>query len=77
MKMKEYVFNELGYFMESECEAIRLKLQLKTFMCFKIGWSNQAGNCTLIIATDYDGTEQEIKSFFLHYALASLAKGIY
>lgn len=75
--MKEYAFTELGYFLQSECEAIRKKLQLKTFMNFDIGWSNQAGNCILIISTDYDGTEEEIKTFFLNYALASLANGIH
>ena len=75
--MKEYAFPELGYFLESECKAIRKRLQFKTYMNFGIGWNNQAGNCTLIISTDYDVTEEEIKTFFLHYALASLTKGIH
>ena len=72
--MKEYVFTELGYFCESECKAIKEAMQGKTYMNFDVGYSNQAGNCTLIIATDYNATEQEIKNFFLACALGKLAK---
>lgn len=71
--MKEYVFNELGYFTVSQCEKLKEKLDGKTFMNFKIGYSNQAGNCTLIISTDYQETEQEIKAFFLSCVVSSLA----
>jgi hypothetical protein len=71
--MKEYIFTELGFFTVSQCEKLKQQLEGKTFMKFKIKWSNQAGNCTLIIATDYDETEQEIKNFFLSFALYQLA----
>lgn len=64
--MKEYVFSELGYFTTSQCEEVKAKFDGKTFMNFKIGYSNQAGNCTLIVSTDYQDTEQEIKAFFLN-----------
>lgn len=70
--MKEYVFSELGYFTESQCRAIKEEFQNKTFMNFGISWSNCAGNCTLIIETDYDDTEKEIKNFFLHLILGSI-----
>lgn len=67
--MKEYVFTELGYFDETTCERIKNALESKTFMNFKISWSGKGGNCTLIIETDYEETEQEIKNFFLAFAL--------
>ena len=71
--MKEYVFSELGYFTTSQCEELKAKFDGKTFMNFKIGYSNQAGNCTLIVSTDYQDTEQEIKAFFLSCIVSSLA----
>jgi hypothetical protein len=67
--MREYVFNELGYFTESACQRIKAAMEGATFMNFKINWSNCAGNCTLVIATDYEETEKEIKNFFLACAL--------
>lgn len=67
--MNEYVFTELGYFTETTCKKIQTALEGTTFMNFKISWSNRAGNCTLIVATDYEETEQEIKNFFLACAL--------
>lgn len=41
-------------------------------MNFDISWSNWAGNCTLIVATDYEAEEKEIKDFFLHCALSMI-----
>lgn len=70
--MREYIFTELGYFTEGECKAIKENLQGKTYMNFDITWSNRAGNCTLIVKTDYDDTESEIKNFFLGFALRCL-----
>lgn len=70
--MKQYVFKELGYFLESECQAIKDALQGKTYMNFDISWSNQAGNCTLIVSTDYEDEPQEIKNFFLNCALSEI-----
>lgn len=67
--MKEYVFEELGYFTETVCQRIKNAMDGATFMGFEISWSNHAGNCTLVIATDYEGSEQEIKNFFLACAL--------
>lgn len=71
--MKEYVFEELGYFTESQCKAIKWHLQGKSMMNFDIAWSNFAGNCTLIVRTDYQvENPQEVKNFFLHCALGKL-----
>ena len=40
--MKEYTFEELGYFAERECQAIKDCLQGYSYMNFDIAWSNQA-----------------------------------
>lgn len=69
---KEYTFEELGYFAERECKAIKDSLQGYSYMNFDISWSNWAGNCTLIVATDYEAEEKEIKDFFLHCALGMI-----
>ena len=71
--IREYEFRELGYFTEKSCERIKKVMDGKTFMNFRVSWSNFAGNCTLIICTDYEDTEENIKSFFLHVALAHIA----
>lgn len=71
---KEYCLDELGYFLESECENIAKALNGKTYMDFEVTWSNWAGNCTLIVATDYDGTEEEIKRKFIRCAFSELAR---
>lgn len=63
--MKEYILEELGYFTERECKKIADIMQHKTYMDFEIAWSNMASNCTLIVITDYDATEKEIKEFFI------------
>lgn len=73
--MKEYIFNELGYFSKRECEAIKKELQGKTYMDFDISWSSCAGNCTLIVKTDYEEEEEnEVKNFFLSYCLRCICK---
>ena len=69
---KEYTFEELGYFAERECKAIKDSLQGYSYMNFDISWSNWAGNCTLLVATDYEAEEKEIKDFFLHCALGMI-----
>ena len=74
--MKEYIFTELGYFTEKECEKMKMALDGKTFMNFSITWSNWAGNCTLIVRTDYEDTEVNIKRFFIYVALSELASKV-
>ena len=64
--MKEIVLNELGYFCEKECEAIKEHLQGKTLLDFDISWSKcGAANCILIVRTDEDIEEKEIKDKFM------------
>jgi len=43
-----------------------------SYMDFDIKWSNYAGKRRLIVATDYEAEEQEIKDFFLHCALSMI-----
>ncbi len=70
--MKEYYFEELGYFAERECQAIKDCLQGYSYMHFDIAWSNHAGNCILVLRTDYEDTPENIKNFFLHCALGQI-----
>lgn len=76
--IREYTFAELGFFTEQDCESIREKCE-GTFMNIRVSWSNYAGNCTLIICSDYgtedmtyEESEKEVKSMFLHKALTAL-----
>lgn len=70
----EHVFTELGYFAERDCKAFKNALEGSTFMNFHISWSNWAGNCTLIVRTDYEETtEDDMKNFFLFAALNKLS----
>lgn len=71
---REYTFAELGYFSKQTCEKIKKAMDGKTFMNFKVEYSNCAGNYTLIICTDYEDTEENIKNFFLHCVLEVLAR---
>lgn len=77
-KRREFTLSELGYFSEKDCEAIRGKCE-GTFMNILVSWSNYAGNCTLIISSDYfpddvpyETSEKEVKRMFLHHALTAL-----
>ena len=72
--MKEYSFRELGFFGEQTLQKIKEKMDGTTYMNFSVSWSNCAGNCNLIVATDYDAPEQEIKNFFLNCALNRLCR---
>lgn len=74
--MKEYVFEELGYFTPSTVEKIKEIMNGKTFMNFKVSYSSYAGNCTLIVKTDYDDTEEHIKNFFLSALIENMAMAI-
>ena len=71
--MKEYIFEELGYFTKSDCQKIKAAMDGKTYMNFTVEYSSQAGNCTLICKTDYDDTADNIKAFFLHCLITEYA----
>lgn len=63
--MKQYTFEELGYFCESDCKAIKETMDGYSYMNFNVSWSNQAGNCILSVSTDYEDEAQNIKNFFI------------
>ena len=71
--MKEYTFTELGYFTANSIAGIKKAMQGRTYMNFDVKASNIAGNHVLIIRTDYDASEEEIKGMFLNAALSELA----
>ena len=75
----EHAFTELGYFSERDCEAIKGRLQGKTFLRFDISWSSWAGNCTLVVRAGTDAhangdkvTEEELVGMFLRAALGEI-----
>ena len=72
--MREYVFDELGFFSPDTCERIKAAMDNRTYMDFRVSWSNHAGNCTLMICTDFEVTEEQINSFFLYAALTELGR---
>ena len=65
-----------GYFDETQCKAIKEKMQGKTFFNFNISYSNCAGNCTLIISSDNTNgyTPQDLKDMFIFACISELAK---
>jgi len=63
--LKEYPIPEFGYFTKGECEIVKDIMDGASYMDFRVAYSNYAGNCTLIIKTDYDAPEEEIKRFFI------------
>lgn len=69
-----FLGNDLGYLCESDCKAIKDKLEGRSFYSFMIDWSNNAGNCQLIIGTDYpDAKEEEVKSMFFNVLASEFA----
>lgn len=79
-KIREYSLSELGYFSVIDCEAIKKKCE-GTYMNIEVHWSNFAGNCTLIVVSDYGvedmtyaESETAVKTMFLHRALTALRK---
>lgn len=65
---------ELGYFTERDCKKLESILNHKTFMDLIVSHSNYAGNCSLIIKTDYDAPEEDIIRTFMFVALNELAR---
>lgn len=71
-----------GYFTESQCKAIKEKLEGKTFYKFQISWGNCAGNCTLIVRSainkesnyDIPYTNGDLRDMFISYCISELAK---
>lgn len=64
-----------GYFTKSAAEKLVEKLSGKTYMNFEISFSNECGNCTLIVETKRPKTsKKELKEMFIFSALSELAK---
>lgn len=64
--MEIYLGNELGNLCVDDCKSIKTIMDDATFYKFKVSWSNYAGNCQLIVSTDYPaGNEDEAKRMFI------------
>ncbi len=63
-----------GYFTEDQCKRLKEKLQGKTFLHFDIAYSNECGNCTLIVRTNNTNYSlAEMKEMFISYCISELA----
>lgn len=64
-----------GYFLESQCLKIKEKMQGKSFLNFDIAYSNQAGNCKLIVRSKNSNySEIELKEMFIYCCISELAE---
>ena len=61
-----------GYFNTEQCKKIKDKMQGKTFMKFDIQYGGIAGNNQLIVMSNSDYNDEELKEMFVHYALNQL-----
>lgn len=60
------LFNELGFFTKKSCENIKAMMEGKTFYQYHVGWSNEAGNCSLVVDAVCDKEDIELaKQHFL------------
>lgn len=74
--MEIYLGNELGNLCESDCKSIKAIMDGETYYKFSVSWSNYAGNCQLIVKTDYPAeSEDEVKRMFI-YAYFTKSAGI-
>lgn len=78
--MAEHIFKELGYLSVSTCEEIKEAMQGKTFLDFRVDFTNQAGNCTLVVRNGADSladgstvTEKELTETFMSGLAVELA----
>ena len=62
-----------GYYTENICKALIEELEGGTFQKFHLEYSNCAGNCTLIVSTDYPTTKRGLFNDFVYFALNALA----
>lgn len=60
------LFNVLGYLSETECKNIRNMMEGRSFYHYHVGWSNCAGNCSLVVNANCEKDDLEnAKSHFL------------
>lgn len=73
--MTELYLGNLGYYTEQSCEDIKKMMDGKTFYDFNVGWSNYAGNCSLIVKSNCgDEDYQDAKDTFLSTAISKGAE---
>lgn len=64
-----------SYYTERQCKKVKEKLQGKTFFNFDITYSNDAGNCSLIVRSNITGyTPEELKEMFIFCCISELAE---
>lgn len=69
-----YLGNELGNLCEQDCKSIKRVMEGATYYNFEISWSNYAGNCQLIVKTDYpEANEAEVKRMFVSAFFSTMA----
>lgn len=70
-----------GYFTESQAKKLKEKMQGKSYLNFSVEYSNENGNCTLIVSTDYyeenefntkEEFEQALHGDFMYFALLEM-----
>ena len=66
--MEIYLGDDLGNLSEMDCQSIKSIMDGETYYNFNVSWSNYAGNCQLIISTDYPDKvdEEQVKNTFMH-----------
>ena len=81
--MAEHAFTELGYFDVRTCSNLQAALDEESCLEFLVDWSNEAGNCTLVVRSGVDNhpdgsevTEDELRDLFTHVALDKLANSL-
>lgn len=81
--MAEHAFTELGYFDIHTCNNLQAALDEESYLEFLVDWSNEAGNCTLVVRSGVDNhpdgsevTEDELRDLFTHVALDKLANSL-
>lgn len=73
--MMEKFFEELGYFSEQTCKSLQVVMNGKSFHGFDVGYSSQAGNCTLIVKSERpETTADELGRCFVSMALSELGE---
>ena len=69
--MEELYFEKLGNFSEKDCKNIKKMMDGSTFYNYVVGWSNWAGNCSLIVKADCcKQDKEESKGMFLYAAIS-------
>lgn len=69
--MEELYFENLGNFSEKDCKNIKKMMDGSTFYNYVVGWSNWAGNCSLIVKADCcKQDKEEAKGMFLYAAIS-------